>query len=346
MTSKLKVLIVDDDVDACTSLRRILSLDSIDVDIAHEAGEVLKKRNWSDYFAILLDRKLPDGTAEELLPIIREKAPKAAIVIITGYADMESSITAFRAGAEDYIVKPINPDALRATLDRIGRVRQAEERSRQAERLAVIGQVVASVAHECRNFLQLMCSAVELLKVSEQDNPETIRGIAIIERAEQGLERLLDELRQFAAPIELDKEPQSLQSVWQNAWNDIAKTRNIGNARMDETIGGIGLQCQIDAFRMGQVFRNLFTNSIEACGDNACLQVHCENGDETLKVSVYDNGPGLTKEQRENVFRPFFTTKTKGTGLGMAIVKRIIEAHGGDIRVGDCSVGAEFIRPG
>ena len=343
MVNRLKVLIVDDDIDACTSLRRILQMDNIGVDIAHSVSEMFSPRTWSDYFAILLDRKLPDGSAEELLPRARAKAPNASIVIITGFADIESSITAFRAGAEDYIVKPIDADALRATLDRLSRVRLAEERARQVERLAVIGQVVATVAHESRNFLQLIGSAVESLKDIEQNNSEAIDVIQQVEKAEQSLARLLEDLRQFAAPIELDKHRHSLRRVWQDAWNDLARTRSTENAKINDATGDIDLQCDIDEFRMGQVFRNLFANSIDACGENAILLLHCESLDDTCRIIISDNGPGLTPVQRENLFRPFFTTKSKGTGLGLAIVKRIIEAHGGDIQLGDREAGAQFI---
>lgn len=343
MSDKPRVLIVDDEPDACTSLRRILRLDGYEVDIANSVAEMFGPRTWSDYFAILLDRKLPDGTAEELLPNIRERAPQAAIVIITGYADMESSIAALREGAEDYIIKPINPDALRASLARIVRVRKAEERALQAERLAAIGQVVTSMAHESRNFLQRISNATEFLEDIDKDNPDALHEIARIQTAGKGLQHLLEELRQFAAPMKLDKERKSLQQVWQSAWSDVTTAKNISNARIDESVGALDLHCHVDVFRVGQVFRNLFENSIAACDDSPSIKVHCQNGDGTLKVSVRDNGPGLSTEQQENVFQPFFTTKSKGTGLGMAIVKRIVESHGGDICVGDCSDGAEFL---
>lgn len=345
MSANPKVLIVDDEPDACTSLRRILRLDGYDVDIAHTVAEMLRPREWSDYFAILLDRKLPDGTAEETLPTLRERAPQASIVIVTGYADMESSIAALREGAEDYIIKPVNPDALRASLARIMRVRKAEERAVQAERLAAIGQVVTSMAHESRNFLQRICNAIEFLEEIDKDNPEAMHEIGRIQAAGKGLERLLEELRQFAAPMKLDKDRKSIQSIWRMAWSDVVSAKKADNIRIDETVGDINLDCHLDAFRMGQVFRNLFENSLAACGDSPSIQVHCENGDGTLKVAVRDNGQGLSAEQRENVFQPFFTTKATGTGLGMAIVKRIVEAHGGEIRVGNSTTGkgAEFL---
>lgn len=340
---KNKILIVDDDPDTCTSLRRILRLDGYDVDIAHSVAEMLSPREWPDYFAIILDRKFPDGSAEEFLPKVKSVAPNAVIVIVTGYADLQSSIAAMREGAEDYIIKPVNPDALRVSLARIARVRQAEARALHAERLAAIGQVVTSMAHESRNFLQRICNSIEFLEEIDKDNPEALQEIARIKTAEQGLEHLLDELREFAAPMKLDKSRQSLETVWRVAWSEVTSAKGLGNARIDEAVDETDLHCHIDAFRIGQVFRNLFENSLAACGDSPCIQVHCQNGGGTLKVAIRDNGSGLDAEQQENVFQPFFTTKAKGTGLGMAIVKRIVEAHGGDISVGRCTDGAEFL---
>lgn len=102
-----------------------------------------------------------------------------------------------------------------------------------------------------------------------------------------------------------------------------------------------------DAGRLEQVFRNLFENSLAACTDPVRIRINCSavhDGDQdAIAIVVRDNGPGLTPTQRERVFEAFFTTKSRGTGLGMAIVKRIVEAHGGQIIVGQSTPGAEFI---
>jgi signal transduction histidine kinase len=95
------------------------------------------------------------------------------------------------------------------------------------------------------------------------------------------------------------------------------------------------------------VFRNILENALAACRDPVEIDVICSasvhNGQPALRVAVRDNGPGLSLEQRQRIFEPFFTTKTKGTGLGMAIARRIVEAHGGQIAVGDPGRGAEIV---
>ena len=104
----------------------------------------------------------------------------------------------------------------------------------------------------------------------------------------------------------------------------------------------------VDLFSLERVFRNIFENSLAACRDPVQIDVECYevevNGQPGLRIIVQDNGPGLSPEQRQRIFEPFYTTKRQGTGLGMAIAKRIIEAHGGEIAVGDgTGKGAQII---
>ncbi len=134
------VLVVDDDADTRSNLRDILELDHYRVETAGTAAEVLRRKDWSRISAILLDRRLPDSNAEELLPRLRQLAPDSAILIVTGYADLQGAIAALRQGAADYILKPINPDALRASLARIAerhRLTLAKEHSETAFRTLI-----------------------------------------------------------------------------------------------------------------------------------------------------------------------------------------------------------------
>ena len=92
---------------------------------------------------------------------------------------------------------------------------------------------------------------------------------------------------------------------------------------------------------------NVLENAINACSDRGEIVISCRqkdtDGDTCVEVSIRDNGPGIEPEHRHRIFDPFFTTKTKGTGLGMAIAHRIVVAHGGQIALGPCAAGAEFL---
>src|SRR5436309_224707 len=107
--TSLGVLVIEDDPATRANLRDILELDDYPVETAGSAAEALNRADWGRFGAVLLDRRLPDGTAEEILPRLRQLNPHAAILIVTGYADLEDAIAAFRQGVTDYILKPINP---------------------------------------------------------------------------------------------------------------------------------------------------------------------------------------------------------------------------------------------
>ena len=99
-----------------------------------------------------------------------------------------------------------------------------------------------------------------------------------------------------------------------------------------------------------QVFRNVMENALAASEDPVKIEVRCKSvlykGASALRVSIHDSGPGFEESHRDRIFSPFFTTKPKGTGLGMAIAQRIVEAHGGAIGIGDSDGGGEVDHAG
>jgi signal transduction histidine kinase len=119
-------------------------------------------------------------------------------------------------------------------------------------------------------------------------------------------------------------------------------------AHLKQEDGGIELSCEVDRYGIRRVFHNILHNALDACSDPVEI---CARFSETeiggrpaLRISLQDNGPGLDAETRRRIFDSFFTTKTHGTGLGMAIVQRLVEAHGGDVSVGDdVGQGAEIV---
>jgi PAS domain S-box-containing protein len=226
--------------------------------------------------------------------------------------------------------------------------REAQERMLRSERLAGIGQMITGIAHESRNALQRIQSCTEMLELEIESNEEAQRLVRRLQEAQDNLLRLFDEVRGYAAPIQLERTTSRLDSVWREAWQSLETARRGRDATLVEHADNADLNVSGDRFRLAQVFRNLLENSLAACTDPVVIQIECRDaqlqGQPALEVRVRDNGPGLTPAARQSVFEPFFTTKTKGTGLGMAIARRIIEAHGGKIGIGnEASSGAEFV---
>ncbi len=225
--------------------------------------------------------------------------------------------------------------------------RDAQQRLVQSERLAVLGEAMARLAHESRNALQRIQIAVESARIHCDAESPQARHLNAIERANDSLNALLEELRNYAAPLHLERKPILLTKVWRKSWTAVAHHCNDRQVDLVEQGETDECFCNVDRFRIGQVFRNLFENSLAACKDPARIEISISSypigSRENWRILIRDNGPGLDTLQAQRVFEPFFTTKAKGTGLGMAIAKRIIEAHGGTMAVSAPRPGgAEF----
>jgi signal transduction histidine kinase len=350
------ILIVEDDEGTCANLRDILELDDYRVETAGTAAAALDRADWAGISAIILDRRLPDSTAEQLLPRLRQRAPEAAVIIVTGYGDLEGAIAAMRQGAVDYLLKPINPDLLRASLARLAErqrlaaaLEEARRRALQAERLAAIGEVYTGLAHESRNALQRSQACLEMLAGRVKDVPGALDLIARIQNAQDHLHHLYEEVRTYAAPMTAGRrQPCHLGELLRQTWEHLAPQWEKRQARLDQTVAELDLICRVDPYQIEQVYRNILENALAASEDPVVI---CATWTETavhgrpgVQAAIRDSGPGLSLEARRRIFEPFFTTKTRGTGLGMAIAWRIVEAHGGCLAVSESAgPGAEIL---
>lgn len=235
----------------------------------------------------------------------------------------------------------------------ITELRDAEQRLLQSERLAAIGQMMAGLAHESRNSLQRAHACLEMLALDLADQPQQRDLTQRAQRALDELQRLYEEVRNYAAPLKLETHPCSLHELLRETWEQM-KHHAVGKPfEFRVHCEPEATECRIDWLKIQQVIRNIFDNAIYSCLQNtdaADGEIDVEatavayHGKPALRICFRDNGVGLSPQAVKDLFEPFFTTKTKGTGLGMPIAKRIVEAHGGEIRVGNTSrAGAEII---
>jgi PAS domain S-box-containing protein len=225
---------------------------------------------------------------------------------------------------------------------------EAQQRALQAQRLAAIGQVATGLAHESRNALQRIGASAEMLELELENNPAALELVVRIQQSQSHVHQLLDEVRNYAAPVVLDRSPCRITEVWREAWELLHRLRQGKQAELHEDIQTADVMLDADRFRLVQVFRNLLENSLAAGGEAVRIEICCHGTKvgsvDALCIRVRDNGPGLNAEQRQRIFEPFYTTRPTGTGLGTAIAQRLVEAHGGTIAVGDNSLpGTEIV---
>ncbi len=213
----------------------------------------------------------------------------------------------------------------------------SQEALRRAERLAAIGQMMTGLSHESRNALQRSLACLEMLDRKLRNEPALLALVSEARKAQLHLQRIYQEVKSYAGPIKLEPALQNVASCWREAWEALAPQREGRDIRLVEQTEGVDLQCWSDRQQLCQAFRNILDNSLSACDDPVEIDIQCtpatRQGAEALAISIRDNGPGLSEEQTRRIFEPFYTTKTKGTGLGMAVVQRILEAHGGAVSI-------------
>lgn len=356
----MKVLIVEDDESGRENLADILELDGHQVYGAATGQAALEICETTQFDSLILDWKLPDQSADVLIPKLRKVQPDKPIIVVTGYGDVELVVLAMRSGVYDYLEKPINPTVLQATLSRVAerqhnleQLELVQHKLVSSARLAAIGQMVAGLAHESRNAFQRSQACLEMLELNLADDPENLQIIAKIQKALEELEKLYDEVREYASPIVLAKDRVNIISLLNESWKLLQSVDQAPLARLtiEAAPGMEKILCTLDLHRMHQVFRNLLENaafaSLSAQPQSAqppVANVHAKiyQHDQRVRIEISDDGPGIPVDQREAVFEPFFTTKTKGTGLGLAISRRVVEKHGGELNVIDSENGACF----
>lgn len=235
-----------------------------------------------------------------------------------------------------------------AVMEDVTERRQAQRERLRSERLAAIGQMVAGLAHESRNALQRAQACLDLLALEVEEHPDQLDLTQKVRRALDDLHRHYEEVRNYAAPIVLERRKTSLAKIWRATWHDLEQVRGERDFRLQlPELADEDLVCPVDEHRMRQVFRNIMENSLSACGKQGQLNVSVKrltDGPQTwLRITFADDGPGFDAETAENAFQPFFTTRQKGTGLGLAICRRIVDAHGGQLEINsDVPAGAEI----
>lgn len=235
----------------------------------------------------------------------------------------------------------------------ISDVKAVEKKLVQNERLAAIGQMMAGLAHESRNALQKSHACLTNLAFDVREQPESLDLVHKVQNALDHLNSLLDEVRDYAAPIVIKKSQVNLESLISETWQQIsiAHAESIEQADISfslETTDDFPGSVMIDRVRLGQVIWNLLENARTACDSkHGKIEVNLKcnrNLKNTFQVVISDNGPGIPSTNTQLVFEPFFTTKTKGTGLGLAICKRIVDAHSGTIALVNNELGgASFV---
>lgn len=208
-----------------------------------------------------------------------------------------------------------------------------EEQLSRSKHLSSIGEMVAGISHEIRNPLGIIRSSGELLKkkMASLDSSSTIPDI-IVEEAVR-LDNIITDFLDFAKPRQPNPAPCRVEDIIQKNLTFLAPQFEEKGCVVEKQKASFIPEITADANMLYQAFLNILINGMQAMPGGGKLFVGITPNDGGINIVFEDEGPGITEEILKKVWDPFFSTKDKGTGLGLGIVKKIIEAHAGTVKI-------------
>ena len=261
---------------------------------------------------------------------------------------------AFIGGALAYIL------AARRVRLSVAREQLAQRRAQAAEHLAEIGSMTGGLAHEIKNPLstiglnaQLLKEAIEDSAIEHGEKQRLVRRIEALARETERLRGILEDFLEYAGELRLSLANASINQLVQELTDFFAPTAENAGVRLRIETPPVSPELHIDAYHLKQALLNLMLNAVNAMEQqdsgtkDLILRVTSGTDDHDqacVSIHVTDTGPGIEEETRSKIFRPYFTTRSGGTGLGLPTARRIIEAHQGHLELhSEVGKGTDFV---
>jgi signal transduction histidine kinase len=218
-------------------------------------------------------------------------------------------------------------------------LQKSREEVVRAGKLAVVGEMAAIMAHEIRTPMSIVRSSAQLLERQPDLSDKERELIGFMLGETERLNRLVTMLLECARPKPPEFQPQDLHAIIRNVFDLLATRVEAArvHVRLDLESQPVIFDC--DKEQMMQVLLNLILNALQFIPEGGRLGIRTSLDAGALRISVSDDGPGVPAPIRERIFDPFFSRREGGIGLGLTIVQQIVQAHGGEIVVGESAWG-------
>lgn len=371
---KKSVVIIDDDRNILELTSLILSKNGFKPYAAARAQEGFDLVSRLSPELVLLDYMMPEMDGLSALRQIKSRFPDTYVVMFTGKGSEEVAVELMKNGASEYILKPFNNRNLVERLENVLRIREielhnralqkqqelllleieqwnvelqkrvrektealhnAQEEIAQSEKLAAMGYLSAGMAHEIRNPLNSISLFIQLMRQTTSD-PDQLEHqgkiLKEVDRIDSIIRKLLDSSRRTRVISSNVQINQVIDNVIESFSPQI-ETRKI---LVDRQYHCPASPITADPAELEQIFVNLFLNSLDAmgCGGRLVIDIHEKAG--RVIVRVGDSGTGIKEEILPSIFDPFFSTKSRGTGMGLPVAQRIARMYEGSMEV-ECS---------
>ncbi|MGD8226894.1 MAG: ATP-binding protein [Desulfobacteraceae bacterium] len=211
--------------------------------------------------------------------------------------------------------------------------RELESQLHLAERLAALGEMVAGISHEIKNPLGIIRSTAELLGEMPDANDNQKRLSGVIKEESTRLNQIVTEFLDFARPQEPNLNECQLEEIIEKNLSFIRPELEKKGIQVHENLNGRSFRLRADQDLLYRAFLNILINAMHSMQDGGTIDIIVEEARDGYSIEFEDTGCGISQENVDKIFNPFFTTKEKGSGLGLSIVRKIIEGHRGTIGI-------------
>jgi signal transduction histidine kinase len=351
MATTSKILVVDDEQSVATTIKAILQLDGNEVTAVTTGKEALAQLRENEFDVVLTDLRLDDLDGIEVLRETQKLWPDTVSIMLTGYASLESAVTALRSGAYDYLIKPSDVDELRATIGRALERRRLRQRLVELEQLDKLKtQFLSMASHELRTpltavsgFMQIarrrmsrMAGANDIPTPWRDEAQKSDETLEMANRQAKKLARLIDELLDVSRLQQGRVEMRLAEIDLADVVREVAeRMRLLSKGHEIEAMIEGAAPIVADRDRIEQVFENLVGNAIKYSPENGRIDVSLRVNGSNAVVSVRDQGIGVAPGEVEKIFGLFYRSPDPradhvgGLGLGLYISREIVARHHG-----------------
>jgi signal transduction histidine kinase len=338
-----KILIVDDDRDVTNMIKDILQEEGFDPYLSLDGKEAVAKIKEIAPDLVLLDCYLPEIMGLDILKEIRKMDDEVAVIMMTGHGEEQLVVALMKAGASDYLKKPLGKFTLLSAVKDVLRKKDINREIIQSERLLLLGKLFPFVAHEIRNPLHAIGGALTIIQKRIVKDPLVDQSINIINEEIVRLTNFVKECLDFSNPYEPSRlDSTDINDVITSSLDLMSPIFNDHEKKIDVQLL---LKHDLPKIRTNfneikQVFLNIIKNAVEAIEQEGTITIKTDciasPHNNLIKIVLADTGKGIKQEIVKKIFDPFFSTKTGdgGVGLGLTVCRKIIcENHHGTFTI-------------
>ncbi|MCM8783686.1 MAG: response regulator [Candidatus Omnitrophica bacterium] len=357
VTEKKRILVVDDEENMRSALFDVLEIEGYAVSTSADKEEALRLLHNIEFDLLLLDLRLKGSSGLDLISAVKEIKPHIAVIVITGYPNLDSAIESLRLGISDYLLKPISIESLKASIQNallqkdkerqksylLKKLEEAEKKSAkleetlsQATKLISLGKIAPSMFHEVKNLLGIMNISIYYIKKSmDTKDPKVKKHIEIIEKEIEHSNQIIMGMLELSRRQEDKYTLCDINQLTEEALSLLAHELELKGIKIIKEYAEHLPFIPCEPHQIKQVFINIVLNAQDAMPKGGELRVKTGRDNDSLYIKFMDTGCGIKKGDLEKIFTPFFTTKKEsgGMGLGLVVSQDIVKRYEGTILV-------------